>query len=101
MTPRIPYELAQAREQREAAWSMYGKAIDDEKPQDVKERLALAAEAWDEVCQSLYNRWQKVGGTSDIESIEIAERVAITYGDAILQHAEWLDEQATRESARP
>jgi hypothetical protein len=84
MTPKIPYELAQARTQRDAAWDMYGKAIDDGKPQDAKERLGGVAEIWDAVCQKFYDRWQKLGGTSDIDSIEIAERIALAYGDADL-----------------
>jgi hypothetical protein len=81
MTPKIPVELAHAREQREAAYVMYGKAIDDGSPLDATERLYQAADAWDKVCQSLYDRWQKVGGTSDIESIEAAEQAALVYGD--------------------
>jgi hypothetical protein len=73
MPPKIPYELAHARMQREAAYEMYGEAIENNKPNDVKQRLADAADAWDEICQLLYHRWQKLGGTSDIESIEAAE----------------------------
>ena len=70
----IPIELVEAREQRDAAWSLYGRSIDDEGyTKEMRDTAGQVAEAWDDTCQDWYNRWQKLGGTSDIRSIVEAE----------------------------
>ena len=88
----IPIELAEAREQRDAAWSLYGRSIDDNTyTKEMRDAAGQVADAWDDTCQDWYDRWQKLGGTSYIRSIvEIEEYKA--------QEADALDELATQKS---
>ena len=72
MTPQIPVELAHARAQRDAAWRMLAEAEGGDNQNGV--RLYEAARAWTQVATDWYNRWQAVGGTSDITSIVEAEQ---------------------------
>jgi len=65
----IPLELAFAREFRDLAWDKYGRAIEAGEKHTQLNLLALEAEEWDRICQNLYNKWQAIGGTSDIESL--------------------------------
>ena len=89
----IPIELAEAREQRDAAWSLYGRSIDDNTyTKEMRDAAGQVADAWDDTCQDWYDRWQKLGGTSYIRSIvEIEEYKA--------QEADALDEQRTIQEA--
>ena len=68
MTPQIPVELAHARAQRDAAWRMLAESEGGNGA-----HLYDAARAWTQVATDWYNRWQAVGGTSDITSIVEAE----------------------------
>lgn len=78
MTTLIPVELAEARAVRELAWAAYGIAIDLAEPHDVTENLGNIAEECDATCQAWYDRWQVLGGTSDIRSIIDEETKWIT-----------------------
>jgi len=95
----IPIELAEAREQRDAAWSLYGRSIDDESyTKEMRDKAGQVAEAWDDTCQDWYDRWQKLGGTSDIRSIVEAEADPRT--DEQIALDEWQAEtEATHKSA--
>ena len=75
MPPSIPRELVKARLQRDAAWEWYGQAVDEGQPHDITEMLYIMADCWDIICQNYYDRWQLLGGTSDISSIITAEQV--------------------------
>ena len=72
MPPRIPNELAEARARREALWTSYLEAVDDTNPALIAERWTVYQMA-DEETSLWYARWQQVGGTSDIVSIEAEE----------------------------
>lgn len=116
----IPTELAEARRAREQAWNEYMQIIDREHTHEEFTAALDKACAADREAVSLYNRWQAVGGTSDITSIVAAEierenaainnwlqadNSAALYGDAwykeqAARHADWLDEQRTQEDAR-
>ena len=125
MPPTIPTELAEARRAREQAWNEYMQIID--RPHEYREfheALNKAGEADKEV-NRWYDRWQAVGGTSDITSIVAAEieREAAAINDwlqgavalAAALHMQddprtpaqraadedWQDEQNTREAVRP
>jgi hypothetical protein len=87
--PQIPFELGLARAQRDAAWEMYGQAVDDGKPADAKERLYQAADCWDKLCQIYYDIWQAMGGTSDIQSIFLPRIV-----DGVSSPAWWRAQKA-------
>lgn len=120
MPPRIPTELADARRAREQAWNEYMQIIDREHTHEEFTAALDKACAADREAVSLYNRWQAVGGTSNIESIVAAEierenqqitdwlqadNSAGLYGEAwykeqAARHADWLDEQRTQEDAR-
>lgn len=65
-----PIELVRCKQQIDAAWKMYDAAIDAGNNAD---ELYNVAVAFLSTYSSLYARWQKLGGTSDIESIEQAE----------------------------
>jgi hypothetical protein len=70
----IPTELADAREARTQAWAEYMLVIEREHTStEFHQALHKAGQA-DKVCSDLYARWQAVGGTSDIESIVVAEK---------------------------
>ena len=123
MPPTIPTELAEARRARELAWNEYQQVLDA--PHTHAEFTAALDKACaaDREAVSLYNRWQAVGGTSNITSIVAAEierenaaindwlqadDAAALYGDADprtpAQRAadeDWQDEQNTREAVRP
>ena len=120
MPPTIPTELAEARRARELAWNEYQQVLDA--PHTHAEFTAALDKACaaDREAVSLYNRWQAVGGTSNITSIVAAEierenaaindwlqadNAAGLYGEAwykeqAARHADWLDEQRTQEDAR-
>lgn len=69
----LPIELAKAREARTQAWNEYMQVIErDHTYAEYHEALTKAGAA-DEVVSRWYQRWQAVGGTSDIESIVDAE----------------------------
>ena len=123
MPPTIPTELAEARRAREQAWNEYQQVIDGWHTHEEFTAALDKACAADREAVSLYNRWQAVGGTSDITSIVAAEiereAAAITdwlqadnaaglymQGDprTPAQRAadeDWQDEQNTREAVRP
>ena len=123
MPPTIPTELAEARRAREQAWNEYMQIIDREHTHKEFTAALDKACAADREAVSLYNRWQAVGGTSDITSIVAAEieREAAAINDWLqadnaaglymqgdprtpAQRAadeDWQDEQNTREAVRP
>jgi hypothetical protein len=69
----LPIELASARTARTEAWNEYNRVIDREHtPAEFHAALTKAGQA-DKATADLYARWQAVGGTSDIESIEVRE----------------------------
>lgn len=85
----LPIELANARKAVTEAWNEYQVIIDRDHTEDewkLAHEKAVAAQA---KASEWYCRWQAVGGTSDIESIEAAERflnlveVALTDADTI------------------
>lgn len=85
----LPKELAEARITRTEAWNEYHQVIDREHTSaEFHAALTKAGQA-DKAAADLYARWQAVGGTSDIESIEAAERflnlveVALTHAETI------------------
>jgi hypothetical protein len=85
-------ELISAMEKIDAAWKNYDAAIESGASRDVKDSAFAAAFKAEQNVHDWYNRWQKLGGTSDIESIVAAEeerlsvgkRTAMQYGDADL-----------------
>ena len=74
MSPRIPVELAHAKEQRAEAWRKYDEAVDRNADPLELDRLAVFTKGWQLAVTTWYNRWQALGGTSDIYSIEARER---------------------------
>lgn len=69
----IPVELANARRAAREAWEEFQIVIDrDHSIEEWKEALHKGLDA-DTVAHELYERWQALGGTSDIESIVEAE----------------------------
>jgi len=72
----IPVELAEAREACTQAWNEYFVIIEREHTYEEYHQALNKAGAADDLCSDLYRRWQAVGGTSDIESIEAAELAA-------------------------
>lgn len=110
MNPKIPVELAQARETRDIIWSDYAKAIEEGRSKDIIKLLGDTGEKMDELCTEWYNRWQAVGGTSDVVSIVDAEerkrqadgiaKDAEWMDEAAAEHADWLDNQRTMEESR-
>lgn len=91
----IPTELANARIASNTAWDKYDAAIG----------TPFQAELWkvvnwlEERAASLYNEWQKQGGTSDIEVLSFATDPR---NEAQRDLDEWQDETtATREADYP
>jgi hypothetical protein len=79
MAPRIPLELSQAREARDEAWKLYDEAIEREGTEMIAERFKVCTYL-EARCNDLYNQWQAMGGTSDIEtltSVELASKLEI------------------------
>lgn len=75
----IPLELAQARIAREEAWRLYDVAIDTETNEITAERFKVCVYL-ESRCNDLYNQWQAMGGTSDIETltaVELASKLEI------------------------
>ena len=71
---RIPCELADAQIAASAAWDAYDAVIDREHTAAERQDALAAALAADNAVKSWNTRWQRLGGTSDIRSIEDAER---------------------------
>lgn len=71
MTTRIPIELHNARAASADAWVKYGEAINRGESYSTINQYGLAAEICDAIASRIYNDWQAVGGTSDIESIAL------------------------------
>ncbi len=103
-----PIELANAKQARAAAWDEYMQVIDREHtPAEFDEALTKAEEA-NTTVSAWYQRWQAVGGTSDITSIVEAEKNAQTYvpkfnpflddpGEVVeLGSKQWYDDQPER-----
>jgi len=95
MSPKIPYELARVRQQKELAFNTYVVAVDNKADIKTLERLYGVFEAFETVEKFYYARWQELGGTSDITELfnpctpeELADE-------------DWKDEQQTRESVFP
>jgi len=65
----IPIELANARAERSRAWTEYLQLTDREHTSAEFEKAYSYAVKCEEVVTEWYNRWQAVGGTSDIVSI--------------------------------
>lgn len=92
MPPRKPIELVNAMERVNAAWRRYDDAIESGASREEKDAALAAAEAAERKYEDWYDRWQAVGGTSDIESVaaaeeerlSVGERTALQYGDADL-----------------
>ncbi len=74
-----PIELANTKLARAEAWDEYMQVIDREHtPAEFDAALTKATEA-DTAVSAWYQRWQNVGGTSDIASIVEAEKNEQTY----------------------
>jgi len=82
--PRKPIELVNAMERVNAAWNRYDDLIESGASREEKDAAFAAAVKAEEEYFDWYDRWQKVGGTSDIESVVAAELAALQYGDADL-----------------
>lgn len=67
----IPAELADARETAKQLWDKYIDMIDGDYSNAEKEIAYKAAMAAEEVATGWYVRWQKLGGTSDIKTLEM------------------------------
>lgn len=76
MPPRIPVELAQARETLNFIQQEHIRAIDEERPRETIERLLRTGKKLEDIYHDWYVRWQALGGTSDIVSIVAAENKA-------------------------
>jgi hypothetical protein len=100
----IPIELAIARRLRSEAWDMYTQVIDREHTYQEFLDSFNSAQAADITATDWYNRWQKVGGTSDIERIVAAEnlqRTALLRPRTVLDDmTDYLDLKATEANAR-
>ena len=114
----IPIELAQARMKRSEIWAEYMQVIEREHtPAEFHAALTKAGRA-DIECNLWYDRWQKLGGTSNIESIVETETFLNEMKQTEAEVAPWdeipdwqtraeiemewaRDEQATREAVRP
>ena len=68
MAPKIPVELAEAKEHREQAYKRY-----EETDKKLKDAARFTCQLWDDTVTEWYNRWQALGGTSDIRSIVALE----------------------------
>lgn len=69
----LPIELATARIAQTQAWNEYIMTIERRHTYEEFHQALNKAGAADKLSAELYRRWQAVGGTSDIESIEAAE----------------------------
>lgn len=70
MTPRRPIELVRASIDCSVAWSRRDAMIDIGDEIGVQ-AMNTACDLLDERYTTLYRQWQKMGGTSDIESIAL------------------------------
>jgi hypothetical protein len=92
MPPKRPIELVNASKACAEAWQRRNDMIEAGDWIGVQV-MNSACGILDARYNTLYQEWQILGGTSDIDSIA---HPFIDY-----EHADWLDEQATRESVRP
>lgn len=74
MTHTIPIELAQSRRAANEAWENYQALCDREHTTAEWIAALQTAEAREQTARSWYDRWQNLGGTSDIHSICETER---------------------------
>jgi len=65
----LPKELAYAQGTAKTAWKLYTEVSESGAPWCEVEPMLAKALACDECVHRWYERWQEVGGTSDIESI--------------------------------
>lgn len=49
---------AEAGEQKEKAWEMYGEAIDQEQPRHIVNDLFATASLFDDICRDTWQEWQ-------------------------------------------
>lgn len=73
MSPKIPVELAHAREQARAALDALSKAIANKAPRDEIMTHKAAAQIWREVAQNWHTRWEALG-MPHVFSIAAAEQ---------------------------
>jgi hypothetical protein len=71
---RIPCELADAQIAASAAWNAYDAVIDRTHTATERQDALAAALAADNAVKNWNARWQRIGGTSDVRSIEETER---------------------------
>lgn len=91
MTPKRPIELVNASIACAEAWQRRDDMIEAGDAVGVM-AMNAACGMLDDRYNTLYQEWQILGGTSDIESIA---HPLVDY-----DHADWQDEQATIASAR-
>jgi len=92
MPPRKPIELFNAEMNRDAAWKRYDQTIESNAPAAEKEAAYDAAKQAEREVRFWYSLWQKVGGTSNIESIiEAFEREQDFYHRVIISGGEVLE----------
>ena len=70
----VPVELATARDAAADAWSTFDTVIDREHTAAEQQDALAVALAADNAVKNWNSRWQRLGGTSDIRSIEETER---------------------------
>lgn len=87
MTPKRPIELVDASKACARAWAKRDAMIDAGDKEGV-EAMNLTCELLEERYNSMYQQWQILGGTSNIDSITIP---FVDYDEA-----DYIDEQQTR-----
>jgi len=75
----MPIELAQARTDKETAWSKYFDLVEQTKDADLINQAYLMCEILEQRTHHMYNAWQALGGTSDIESIALHKTDVIAH----------------------
>ena len=71
----LPIELAHARATAKTAWKIHDMLIDEGTPAQLADAAIKASEC-DNISHQWYQRWQALGGTSDIASIVETDQAA-------------------------
>ena len=98
-----PIELQQAITAKETAWDKYIDAINANVDTATRKQYLEVVNITEERERMMYSEWQKIGGTSNIQTIalhnvDITDHVQADVADII----RWQDEtEATRKTDRP
>ncbi len=96
----IPIELANARQARDEAWTKYMQHVEDREnglpiSNEVIHELYKVCKIMEDHVSNVYDAWQRLGGTSNIETVALEADVA-----DIMRWNDWQDEKDTIASIR-